>query len=304
MKIAVLGAGSMGSLFGGLLSKKNDVYLVDMWKEHIDAVNSKGLKIEGKEQTELVRPKAACAAADVGVADLVIVFVKSTQTGQAIQDNRELFGENTLVLTMQNGLGNEDALLQHIPAKNIIMGTTQKSGSTVGPGHVRDNGGVYSHIGPLQGDADKAAAVAEALNQAGFATEVHDSKNVQRMIWDKLMVNVSGNAVSALMQVSNTVMLNNPCAWDTLTCILKEAVAVAKAHGFDFDADVYLERIKSLFISAPNHKSSMTQDREHKRMTEVDMINGAIVKKAAEVGMEAPYSHMVVNMVHVMEAMY
>ena len=303
--MAVLGAGSMGSLFGGLLSQKNEVWLVDLWKEHIDAINREGLVIDRKEQPAVtVYPKATCKASDAGEADLVIVFVKSTQTGRAIVDNRELFGKNTLVLTMQNGLGNDDELLKHIEAQNIIMGTTQKTGSTVGPGHVRDNGGLYSHIGPLEGDKGKAKAAADALNEAGFNTELHDSKDVQRMIWDKLMINVAGNAVSALMQISNTVMLGNPYAWDTLTRILREAVAVANAHGHDFQADRYLERIKALLESSPHHKSSMTQDREHKRMTEVDMINGAIVKKAAQAGLDAPYSRMVVNMIHVMEATY
>ena len=304
MKIAVLGAGSMGGLFGGYLSLKNEVYLVDLWKEHVEAINLDGLKIDEKDHTEITHPKATCNAEDVGVADLVIVFVKSTQTDQAIKENIALFGEDTLVLTLQNGLGNEEGLLKHIPAKNIIMGTTQKTASTLAPGHVRHNGGVYSYIGPLEGDIDKAKPIADALNAAGFVTEVYDSKNVQKMIWDKLMVNASGNAVSALMQVSNDTMLNNPYAWDCLVCILNEAVSVANAAGFAFEADAYLERIKKLFTSSPNHKSSMTQDRENRRMTEVDKINGAIVKKARELGMEAPYNRLVVNMVHVMEANY
>lgn len=304
MKITVLGAGSMGSLFGGYLSASNDVCLLDVWKEHMDAVNRSGLKIRKGEDTLLFYPKGFTRAEDIGVSDLVIVFVKSTQTAAAVAANRALFGPDTLVVSLQNGLGNEEGLLTCLAPHNIIMGTTQMTAGTIGPGFVRNNGGLKTYVGPLTDNAQGAERIAAAFREAGFDTGVCTAEGVQRMIWDKLLVNASGNPLNALLQAPNTIFQTNQNARAILESVARENVRVANACGFNFSADTLLARLDALFSSAPDHKSSMMQDREHKRRTEIDMINGAIVRRARSLGLEAPNNEMIVNLIHVMEAMY
>jgi 2-dehydropantoate 2-reductase len=304
MKITVLGAGSMGSLFGGYLSASNDVCLLDVWKEHMDAVNRSGLKIQKGDETLLFHPKGYTKAEEIGLSDLVIVFVKSTQTAAAVAANMALFGPDTLAVSLQNGLGNEEGLLTCLDPHNIIMGTTQMTAGTIEPGWVKNNGGLRTYVGPLTDNVEGTERIAAAFREAGFDTGVCTAEGVQRMIWDKLLVNASGNPLNALLQAPNTIFQTNESARAILESVARENVRIANACGFDFSADTLMTRLDALFTSAPNHKSSMMQDREHKRKTEIDMINGAIVRKAHSLGLAAPNNEMIVNLIHVMEATY
>ena len=296
----------MGSLFGGYLSASNEVCLLDVWKEHMDVVNHSGLKIQKGAETLLFHPKGFTKAEDIGVSDLVIVFVKSTQTSAAVTANMALFGPDTLVVSLQNGLGNEEGLLDQLDPHNIIMGTTQMTAGTISPGWVRNNGGLRTYVGPLTDNIQGAEKIAVAFCEAGFDTQVCTADGVQRMIWDKLLVNASGNPLNALLQAPNTIFQENRNARAILESVARENVRVANACGFDFSADALLARLDALFASAPNHKSSIgAGQREHKRKTEIDMIKRCHRAQGPFARHGGPQQReMIVNLIHVMEATY
>ena len=185
MKIAIIGAGAMGCLYGAKLSEvpANDVYLIDVWKEHIDAVNQNGLTME--ENGELLQYKnlnGVTDAAAAGPCDLAIVFVKSTLTSAAVKGNKAVFGPETVALTLQNGLGNIDLIREEIGDGNVIAGTTAHGATMLGPGRMRHAGSGMTIIGELDGSrSGRLEKIAQVFRDAGLETELSD--NVLGLVW-------------------------------------------------------------------------------------------------------------------------
>lgn len=305
MKICSLGAGAMGGMFGAYLSRHHEVHMLDTYQELVDKINQEGLVIQKNGVDEVFHPQAHTTADEIGVCDLVIVFIKTYLTEQVLRMHPALFGEHTMVLSLQNGLNNEENFLKVLPAKNIIMGTTQMTANILGLAHVRNNGGLTTHIGPLdEANMGRAEEIAAALNEAGFVTEACGPREVQQMIWNKLLINSSGNPLNALFNANNTIFFECESAHNVLECLVNESCGIARAAGFEADPKVFLGKVEALLKNSPNHKSSMMQDREFKRKTEIDQINGQIVATAKKLGMPAPYNETIVNFVHVMEATY
>ncbi len=305
MKIAILGAGAMGSLFGGYLAPKNDVTLVDIYKEHMDAVNKDGLRMRINGEVSTVRLKATTNPADAKGAELVIVFVKSTQTGDAIAKNLELFGDDSIVLSLQNGYGNDEDILKYIPRERVIMGTTGRAAAIIEPGFVNDNGGKDSHIGPLGADLAQAERIAKVLTESGLDAFACPFNEVLEMIWEKLLRNVAFNALTAALDIPTKFMSDDKYATILWKMILHEGVEVAIACGMPFTQQQFLDKVNAASVTlAPDHHTSMWQDMNKKRLTEIDKMNGIIVKKGAEKGIATPYNEFLVNFVHAVEGKY
>jgi 2-dehydropantoate 2-reductase len=304
MKISILGAGAMGCMTAGFLVKHNDVILVDIWKEHVDEINKNGLRVRFNGEETTYRPKATTNPDEAKDADLVIVFVKSIQTAEALERNKALIGKNTLVLSLQNGYGNDQDILKFVPKGNIIMGTTDRAASVLGLGFVNNSGGRYIHIGPLGDDKSGAEKVAAAFRECGLDTDVYDSKLVNEMIWDKLIINCANNALVALMDI-NTPQLMQEHLSDAFKILLGESVAVARACGLPFDEKTYIEKNIALLNSLSKEaRTSMWQDVNKKRLTEIDRMNGAIVKLGREKGVSTPGSELIVHLIHALEKKY
>ncbi|GHV62816.1 2-dehydropantoate 2-reductase [Spirochaetia bacterium] len=304
MKISILGAGAMGCMVAGFLVKHHDVILVDIWKEHIDTINDKGLRVRFQGEETTVHPKATVDPKEAKDADLVIVFVKSIQTAEALEKNRVILGSRTLVLSLQNGYGNDQDILKFVPKDNIIMGTTDRAASMLGPGFVNNSGGRYIHIGPLGGDLSGAEKVAAAFRECGLDTDVYDTKHVTEMIWDKLIINCSNNALVALLDINTPQLLQEHLS-DSFKMLLGESVKVARAWGLPFEESVYVEKNIALLKSLSQEaRTSMWQDVNKKRLTEIDRMNGAIVKLGREKGVPTPCSDLVVHLIHALENKY
>jgi 2-dehydropantoate 2-reductase len=304
MKIAILGAGAMGSMTAGYLVKKHDVILVDVWKEHIDEINKNGLRVRFKDEEQTVRPKATVDPRDAKDSDLVIVFVKSIQTSAALEQNKALLGADTLVLSLQNGYGNDEDILKFVPRENIIMGTTDRAASMIAPGYVNNSGGQYIHIGPLGDDKSKAELVAKAFGECGLNTDVSDRQHVQEIIWEKLMINCANNALVAIMDI-NTPQLAGEFLSDAFKMLMRESVEVAKAYGLPFDYETFVEKDNALLASLVKEAhTSMWQDIHHKRRTEIDRMNGAIVRLGKAKGVPVNCNELIVHLVHSMEKRY
>jgi 2-dehydropantoate 2-reductase len=300
MKIVIIGAGAMGSIYGGHLSKHNEVYLVNNKQNIVDIINKNGLKLQENDSDVIYRTKAVTSTEGIGKADLVILFVKALYSREALQENKEIIGENTYVMTLQNGSGHEDILSEVAPIDHIIIGTTEDNGSTIEDGYIKHGGNGRTNIGMLVEDKNGMLnTIKECFDECGFNTLVHD--NIQQLIWDKLLTNVSLSAVTGILQVKMGFISENINAWNMTKQLVKEAIAVAKAMGLEFDEETVLSKIKKTSENSPNGCTSIYTDLNKERLTEVDTISGSVVRAAKKYGIEVPSHEFVVNMVHAME---
>ncbi|MDW8800289.1 2-dehydropantoate 2-reductase [Clostridium sp. A1-XYC3] len=301
MKIAIIGAGAMGSLYGGYLSKvAKEVYLVDIWQEHIEAINKSGLKIEEADKDIVVHPKAVTTAETVGHVDLAIIFVKSIMTGMALEKNSALLGPDTMVLSLQNGYGNIDQICKYVKIDNVIAGTTAHGATMLAPAHIKHGGTGETHIGLVVKKEDKRIHnIAKLLREAGFSTIISD--NVMELIWSKLIINVGINALTAIFKVENGKLLKFEETKDLMTMAVKEAVKVAKASGIIFDEEAMIKKVMEVTYNTSENKSSMLQDILNKRKTEIDTINGAIVKEGEKYLISTPVNLVLTNMIKSLE---
>jgi len=299
MKIAIIGTGAMGSLYGAKLSvnSENEVHLLDVWKDHIDAINANGLKMEeGDDVLVYENLKGHTSAEEAGVCDLVIVFVKSTLTKTAVESNAAVFGPNTIALTLQNGLGNIEQISSVIGAERVIAGTTAHGATMLSPGKMRHAGKGKTIIGELDGsESGRIKKIAAVLEDAGMETAV--SGKVLGLVWDKLLINVGINALTGITQLHNGQLLDYPEIEELLEKAVSEGVAVAKAKGIALGFDNPVEHTKDVCRATAANKSSMLQDILNGRKTEIDMMNGAIVCEGKAMGIETPVNLALTNII-------
>lgn len=300
MKITVIGAGAMGSVYGGHLSKKHQVYLVDTNPDIVTQINREGLKIDEDGVTNTYHPTAVAGTEGLGEMDLVILFVKSIYSRAALAGNQGVIGEKTRLLTLQNGAGHEDILKEFVPEDRVIIGTTEDNGAVLAPGHVRRGGVGNTNVGMLTEDREEfLPQLKEAFDSCGFQVKIHE--NIQYLIWDKLFTNVSLSAVTGILQVDMGFIAENEYAWKLTKTLIHEAIAVAGALGLSFDEEAVTERVRQTAIGNPAGCTSIRADLCDGRRTEVNTISGSVVTAAGRCGVSVPSHEFVVNMVHAME---
>jgi 2-dehydropantoate 2-reductase len=300
MKIVVIGAGAMGSIYGGHLSQNNEVYIVDTNKSVVDQINSQGLLIDEDGVTNVYHPKAVTTTEGITDADLVILFVKSIFSRVALEGNKNIIGPNTRLLTLQNGAGHEDLLMEFVPKDHVIIGTTEDNGAVLAPGHVRRGGEGKTNAGMLEKDTDHFLDTLKAsFDSCGFTVKIHE--NIQQLIWDKLFTNVSLSAVTGILQVDMGYIAANEYAWTLTKKLIHETYETAKAMGLEFDEAEIVERVRLTSVNNPNGCTSIRADLRDGRKTEVNTISGAVVRAAQKYNVAVPCHEFVVNMVHAME---
>lgn len=306
MKIVIIGAGAMGSVYGGLLAEAgNEVYFLDVFKEHVDAINRDGLWMEGTSGNRYIKGiKATSNPEEVGVVDLAIVFVKSTITDIAIKQNQAVIGENTVVLTLQNGLGNIEKLETVVKKEQIISGTTSHGANLLGPGRIKHAGHGATVIGELNGEvSERIQKIAQVFIDAKFEP-VHLSTNVMGLIWDKVLVNVGINPLTALTGLRNGQLLDYPeTEWIGENAVA-EAMKVAEAAGIKLETPDAVGHFREVAKVTAENISSMLADVTNKRKTEISNINGAIVREAEKYNIDTPVNRMLTNLVLLKEKMY
>ncbi len=300
MKITVLGAGAMGALFSGYLSRNNDVTVVDVSEVMVDAINSNGARIKEKDGSILVcHPHAVKNSEGVGPQDLVIVFVKSMFTINALEANRNLIGPDTYLMTLQNGAGHESKLLKFADRKHVIIGSTQHNSSVIEPGFVSHGGSGVTSIGLLDGESECLQKIAENFTSCGF--ECHTENNVQKQIWKKMFTNTAASSLTAIYQVPLGFIHSDPEANRLMRQLCTEAVTVANSLGLGFDLDEVINDVEKVCINAPNGYTSIYADIRDGRKSEVDTISGSVVEAAHVQGIPVPCHEMVVRRIHEME---
>jgi 2-dehydropantoate 2-reductase len=279
-RILVFGAGSLGSLLGGVLARTHDVTLVGR-EPHVRAVRETGLRVGG-ELSLTVQPAAATAVPD-GRYDLALVTVKAGDTDVAAQELGAAFagadGGLGAVWSLQNGLGNEERLAAVLSCP-VLAGTCTYGARVVEPGVVRCTGVGEVTVGPVAGGVSALAdSVGEAASAAGIETTV--ATDMPRRRWEKLAVNAGINAVTALARVENGALVDGP-ARETARAAARETAVVAREAGVDLDPDRVAERVTDVAETTAANVSSMRADVEAGRPTEIDAINGAVVDRASD----------------------
>ncbi|MDQ7745762.1 ketopantoate reductase family protein [Hydrogenophaga pseudoflava] len=290
MKIAVLGAGALGCAIGGALAQAgNSVVLINRNAAHVEAINNQGLRMRTPAGEQTVRTAATTSATGLGPVDLVIVLVKSFHTEAAMSAATALVGPQTTVLSLQNGLGHEDVLAQIVGREHVLAGKTYVGGVLLAPGQIiSGTEGKETLIGELDGRiSERAQHIAATFNAAGLTTTVSD--NILGTMWDKLLINVSTGAVSGITRLTYGPLYGIPEIEATAVAAVREAMDVAQAAGvrlsYTDPRDAWLKARAGL---PDDFKTSMLQSLEKGSVTEIDFINGAVVRWGQRCGVATP----------------
>lgn len=301
MKTVVLGAGAMGCLFGGgLKAAGNEVLLVDVWKDHVERINSHGLSIdrEGEQQTVQV---PACLPEEVNATpDLVLVFTKSFHTEAALTSIAVVLAGHTHVMTLQNGVGHVDIIKKFVDPARIIHGVTTYPCDLVGPGHIRTQGdGQIKMMSVDKQPNEVLAAAREMFSGAGFNCNVDPDVDVA--IWEKLAFNSAMNALTAVLRQSVGAIDDAEEGRTLAFQIVDEVVAVAQKQGIAVDRERIGATVEMALAEHRDHKPSMLQDILKGRQTEIDYINGAAIHAARSFGLTLPVNETVYRLVKTLE---
>lgn len=290
LKIAVLGAGALGCAIGGALALAgNDVVLINRNRAHVEAIRTNGLRLRQGDTERSVAVRAATDCTALGPVDLVVVLVKSFHTEEAMRGAAPMIGADTVVLSLQNGLGHEDILAEAVGRARVVAGKTYVGGVLLGPGHILSGtAGKETLIGELDGTASaRIARIAACFAAAGLATTV--SANILGTIWDKLLINVATGAVSGITGLSYGPLYRIAEIEATAVAAVQEAMDVARASGVQLSyTDPRAAWTKAAAGLPEDFKTSMLQSLEKGSVTEIDFINGAVVRWGQRSGVPTP----------------
>lgn len=302
MRIAVVGAGAMGSLFGGRLAASgNEVVLIDVNDAHIAAVAAKGLHLTTDDADAYIPIGIGRADKFNEVVDLVLVFTKAPHTLAALESVQHLIGSETWALTLQNGLDTGARVAQIVPPERVALGVTNWPADLAGPGHVSSHGVGEVRIWSLSGSPDPVVyRIAGALDQAGLRCRA--DADVPIAIWEKVSFNAAMNAIAAVSGMRVGEMADSRDLRELAHTVVRETIATAQAEGIPVDEARVWRTIEGAYAGHREHRPSMLQDLMSGRQTEIDCINGAIVAHAQQVGLSVPANQTLTRLVRAMQA--
>jgi 2-dehydropantoate 2-reductase len=296
MKICFLGSGALGSALGGVLTEGgNDVWLIDAWAGHVDAMNERGLTLRDGGVNRTVKVNARSSPDGVGPAELVVVLVKSYHTRKAIESAAAIVGPDTVVMSLQNGLGHEEILAEVVGKQRVLAGKTYAGGVLLGPGHViAGTKGKHTYIGELDGRVtERATRIAETFTRAGLPTEV--SADIVGTMWDKLLINVATGALAGITRLPYGGLYRVPEVRQCALAAIAEGIAVAKALGVRLTSEEPDYAWNLAAAGLPDaFKTSMLQSIENGAPTEIDFINGSVVRYGERAGVPTPVNRTLV----------
>jgi len=303
MKIAIIGCGAMGSVYAGLMADAgNEVWAVDTWKEHVDAINRDGLRVEGKSGDRTVRLRATTDGAEVGPCDLVIVATKASGVASAARTALSMTRPDTVILTIQNGLGAADRIAEAIPTSQVMLGVVGGFGASMkGPGHAHHNGMELVRLGEMDGgETERLGRVVKVWEGAGFAARGYP--DIHQMIWEKLICNCTFSGPCCLTGLTVGQILDSADVWPIARACAAEADTVARTKGIALGFDDVEAYVRAFGAKIRGAKPSMLQDHEARRPSEIDAINGAIPVEAAKIGLSAPTNATIAGLIRARES--
>ncbi|HOW42740.1 MAG TPA: 2-dehydropantoate 2-reductase [Candidatus Omnitrophota bacterium] len=307
MKIAIIGPGALGSLFAALLtkhkSKDNEIWLLDKDEKRAVRLNRQGIAVEGVAGNWQAAVKVTADPAGIGTSDLVILCVKSYDTKAAMTRAQALIGDATAVLTVQNGIGNVELIGEVAGPEKVIGGVTNLGVTLLEAGKIRYCGKGDTVIGKIDGKTSvQMRAIRELFNGAGLDTRI--SQDIKGFLWSKLVINAGINPLTALTRLSNGKLLDYPGARKLLREAVTEAVKIAKRKRIKLLYDDPLAKVEAVCEATADNMSSMLQDVLHAKRTEIDAINGVVVRFGQELGVTVPVNSTLVDLIKTIESSY
>jgi 2-dehydropantoate 2-reductase len=304
MKIAIVGPGAMGCLFAAFLSRsKAEVWLLDRNKERAKLIEEKGITVEGVSGNWQARLKTATSAEEIGKADVVIICVKSYDTKEAAESAKALIDENSIVITLQNGIGNIEVISEVVGAEKVIGGVTNQGSTVLGPGRIRHAGKGDTVIGRIDGKIPvQLREVREIFNKCGVETRI--SRDIKGLLWSKLIINVGINALTCITALNNGRLVEFESTRQILRDAVTEAVKVVKKKRIKLIYDDPLAKVEAVCEATSANVSSMLADVLNKRRTEIDFINAVIVRQGQSLGIPTPVNWVLTNLVKTIEGTY
>ena len=295
LKVAVMGAGAVGCYYGGMLARAGHPVVLIARAQHVDAIRQAGLHLQTQTFDEYVPLEASTDAAAVNGAGLILFCVKSTDTESAGAQLRPHLSPNALVLCLQNGVDNAERLRSVLPPKQVAAAVVYVASEMAGPGHVRHHGRGELVIEP----SPASAAVAQALIAAGVPTEVSD--NVRGALWLKLIINCAYNALSAITQRPYGEVVAGEAVSDVMREVVNECLAVAHAEGITVTGDPHAA-VRKIVETMPSQYSSTAQDLARGKKTEIDYLNGLVVRRGEALGIATPANRVLWALVKLLES--
>ena len=304
MKIAIVGPGAIGSLFAGMLSRGgHDVWLIDRDAERARLLSRRGIWISGPMGEFNAHVRATAAAGEVGEAGLVLIAVKSYHTEAAAGGAEPLVGAETAVLSLQNGLGNLEILARVLGERHVIGGVTSQGATLISPGQVRHAGHGVTVVGELNGQlTQRLRDIAAAFSASGIHAEL--TADLDSVLWGKLAVNAGVNAVATLAQVRNGGILESRSLRDLMRAAVGEAAAVGQAKGIQMPEEDVPSYAEGICQRTADNVNSMLQDIRRQRQTEIDAINGAVVRAGEAAGVPTPTNSVLTKLIRGIEQTY
>lgn len=304
-KVAIVGCGAMGSVYAALMADAgHEVHAVTLWPDHAEAMATKGLRCEGISGDRTVRLHASTITDGIGVCDLVIIATKAFDVEAAAHASVPLLGPQTVVQSIQNGLGSPEIAAPIVGADRLAVGVVGGFGASIrAPGHVHHNGmemirfGVFDNLSKQR--LQSSAAIWES---AGFKVALFE--DIKQMVWEKLIMNVTFSGTSCITELTIGQIMDDPDAWQVARGCAEEAVAVARAAGVRLNVGDPIEHIRKLGGKIPNARPSMLLDYLARRRGEIDAINGSIPRLGKPLGVQTPVNDTVVGLVRARERTY
>jgi 2-dehydropantoate 2-reductase len=305
MRIVIVGPGALGCLLAGFLKirTREDVWLLDNDPERARKIRESGIKIEGISGNFDTKIDIASSPKDIPACDLIVICVKSYSTEEACREIKDIVSEGTYILTLQNGIGNVQILNDYFGAERIIAGITNHGSTLLGAGHVRHAGRADTIIGNSEGKVlGIMKEIAALLTKAGFETKI--SKDIDSVIWGKLIINVGINALTAITRLNNGRLTEFEETRSLLRAAVQEAARIVKRKRIRLSYDDPIQKVESVCKATAGNVSSMLQDVLRKKRTEIEFINGAIVRQGKSLGIPTPVNEVLTNLVKTIESSY
>jgi 2-dehydropantoate 2-reductase len=306
MKVAIVGTGAMGAVYAALLKKAgHEVWAVDPWIEHLDAIANDGLRVSGASGTYVVDGiHIGRAPVDAGPSDVWVVATKAADVDQVARGIAPLLRPDDVVMPFQNGLGAGERVARHVPEDQVVIGIAEGFGSSIPePGSVHHNGMRLIRIGEMQGGmTDRVRRLEQLWRDAGF--NVRAFADIDRMVWEKFLCNVTLSAPTAAFDVTVGELQSNPDTWAVALGCMHEAYRLGVARGVTFSFDDPVRYVTEFASTIPDASPSMRLDHLARRRSEIDVINGRVVDLSRAMGLEAPYNETLCAVLRAREAQF
>ena len=303
MKIAIIGVGAMGSVYAGLLADAgHSVWAVDLWQDHLDAMAKDGLRIEGPEGERVVRNiNTTNDLSDIVDCDLYVIATKASGVGPAARAIAPQMNEDSLVLTIQNGLGAGERIAEHMPVDNVLLGVADGFGaSMVGPGHAKHAAMNLIRLGEMNGGmTTRLESLTQLWVNAGFKAKAFE--DINQLIWEKYLCNTTLSAPCTVFDCTLGELMENPVWWEIALGCTREAYQLGLAKGIAFSFEDPIAYVTAFASKMPNARPSMLLDHHSKRRSEIDAINGMAVELGQKMGIVTPYNEVLSAVVRRLE---